>query len=180
MSAGAITIGEAARATGVSAKMIRYYEETGLLAPAGRTAAGYRLYTGADLHALRFVRRARDLGFTMEDIRALLALWHDRSRASAQVRRLALDHVADLRRRIDALDGMARTLEDLAAHCGGDARPDCPILDDLASGRQGMAGKHLAGKGLTGEGLAGECLAGATPRQGERDPEGAPSRRGKR
>lgn len=92
------------------------------------------------------MRRARDLGFTMEDIRALLALWHDRSRASAQVRRLALDHVADLRRRIDALDGMARTLEDLAAHCGGDARPDCPILDDLASGRQGLAGRAWPAK----------------------------------
>ena len=134
MSAGAVTIGEAARATGVSAKMIRYYEETGLIAPAARTASGYRLYAASDLHALRFVRRARDLGFSVEDIRALLALWHDRARASAQVRALALSHVSDLRRRIEALEGMARTLENLAAHCGGDARPDCPILDDLAAG----------------------------------------------
>ncbi|MCJ2047254.1 Cu(I)-responsive transcriptional regulator [Methylobacterium sp. J-078] len=134
MSADAVTIGEAARGTGVSAKMIRYYEETGLIAPAARTASGYRLYAESDLHALRFVRRARDLGFSVEDIRALLALWHDRARASAQVRALALSHVSDLRRRIEALEGMARTLENLAAHCGGDARPDCPILDDLAAG----------------------------------------------
>jgi MerR family copper efflux transcriptional regulator len=134
VSAGAVTIGEAARATGVSAKMIRYYEETGLIAPAARTASGYRLYAEADLPALRFVRRARDLGFSVEDIRALLALWHDRARASAQVRALALSHVSDLRRRIEALEGMARTLENLAAHCVGDARPDCPILDDLAAG----------------------------------------------
>ncbi|WP_431739881.1 MerR family DNA-binding protein [Methylobacterium goesingense] len=147
--------------------MIRYYEETGLLAPAGRTAGGYRLYTAADLHALRFVRRARDLGFTLEDIRALLALWHDRARASAQVRRLALDHVADLRRRIDALEGMARILEDLAAHCGGDARPDCPILDDLAAGRpDAPSGPQDA--------------SAATPRQGEHDPEASPSPRGER
>ncbi|KQP95059.1 hypothetical protein ASF60_02480 [Methylobacterium sp. Leaf113] len=144
MSAEAITIGEAARATGVSAKMIRYYEEIGLLAPTERTASGYRLYAPADLHALRFVRRARDLGFAIDDIRALLGLWHDRSRASAQVRQLALAHVADLRRRIDALAGMARTLEDLAAHCGGDARPDCPILDDLAAGPHDSPGATLA------------------------------------
>ncbi|MCJ2036601.1 Cu(I)-responsive transcriptional regulator [Methylobacterium sp. J-068] len=134
MSGAPVTIGEAARATGVSAKMIRYYEETGLIAPAARTRSGYRLYVASDLHALRFVRRARDLGFAVEDIRALLALWHDRARASAEVRALALAHVTDLRRRIDALEDMARTLEDLAAHCGGDARPDCPILDDLAAG----------------------------------------------
>lgn len=180
MSAGAITIGEAARASGVSAKMIRYYEETGLLAPAGRTAAGYRLYTEADLHALRFVRRARDLGFTLEDIKALLALWHDRTRASAQVRRLALDHVADLRRRIDALDGMARTLEDLAAHCCGDARPDCPILDDLASGPQSAPGATSSPPIAPGATSSQQVAPGATSRQGERAPGAAPSRRGTR
>lgn len=144
-----VTIGEAASATGVSAKMIRYYEETGLLRPPERTGSGYRLYGEADLHTLRFVRRARDLGFTVEGIAELLALWQDRGRASAQVKALALSHVADLRRRIAELEGMARTLSDLAEHCGGDARPDCPILDDLAAGppspgapvRRGPAGR---------------------------------------
>lgn len=132
-ASAAVTIGEAARATGVSAKMIRYYEETGLLGPAARNGSGYRLYDAADLHTLRFVRRARDLGFTVGDIAGLLALWRDRNRASAQVKALALDHVAGLRRRIAELESMARTLSDLAEHCGGDARPDCPILDDLAA-----------------------------------------------
>ena len=137
MSAAAyrtVTIGEAARLTGVSAKMIRYYEETGLLAPAGRTESGYRLYGEADLHALRFVRRARDLGFAMPEIVELLALWRDRSRASAGVKAVALAHVADLRRRIAELESMARTLGDLAQRCCGDDRPACPILDDLAAG----------------------------------------------
>ncbi|MGU3540215.1 Cu(I)-responsive transcriptional regulator [Methylobacterium sp. A54F] len=133
MSGPAVTIGEAARATGVSAKMIRYYEETGLLPPATRTASGYRLYGEAELHALRFVRRARDLGFSVEAIGDLLALWRDRDRSSAQVKAIALDHVAGLEARIRALQGMVRTLTGLAEHCSGDARPDCPILDDLAS-----------------------------------------------
>ncbi|MCJ2129009.1 Cu(I)-responsive transcriptional regulator [Methylobacterium sp. E-045] len=131
---GAVTIGGAAKATGVSAKMIRYYEETGLLPPADRTASGYRLYGEEDLHTLRFVRRSRDLGFSVEDIAGLLALWQDRRRASAQVKALALHHVADLRRRIAELEAMARTLASLADHCSGDSRPDCPILDDLAAG----------------------------------------------
>ncbi|GJE15498.1 Cu(I)-responsive transcriptional regulator [Methylobacterium marchantiae] len=131
---GPVTIGEAARATGVSAKMIRYYEETGLLPPAGRTESGYRLYGDEDLHSLRFVRRARDLGFSVEDIAGLLALWHDRARASSEVKAMALHHVADLRRRIAELEAMARTLASLADHCSGDTRPDCPILDDLAAG----------------------------------------------
>ena len=129
---GPITIGQAARATGVSAKMIRYYEETGLLGPAERTASGYRLYGEADPYALRFVRRGRDLGFSMSEIAELLALWRDQSRASGDVKAVALAHVADLRRRIADLEGMARTLSDLAARCCGDDRPDCPILADLA------------------------------------------------
>ncbi|BBK41409.1 Cu(I)-responsive transcriptional regulator [Allostella vacuolata] len=128
-----MTIGEAAAATGVSAKMIRYYEEIGLVPAAGRTAAGYRVYGPHDVHTLRFVRRARDLGFAVDRIAALLALWRDRSRASADVRRLAVDQAALLRRRIDELQSMVRTLEHLAEHCHGDARPDCPILDDLAA-----------------------------------------------
>ncbi|GLS46724.1 Cu(I)-responsive transcriptional regulator [Methylobacterium brachythecii] len=134
MSAQSVTIGEAARATGVSAKMIRYYEETGLLGAAERTASGYRVYSESELHALRFVRRARDLGFSMTEIAELLALWHDRSRASAGVKAVAQAHVADLRRRIAELESMARTLTDLAERCCGDSRPDCPILDDLAAG----------------------------------------------
>lgn len=130
---GSVTIGEAAKATGVSAKMIRYYEETGLLPPADRTASGYRLYAENDLHTLRFVRRSRDLGFSVEDIAGLLALWQDRGRASAQVKALAVQHLTDLRRRIAELEAMARTLTSLADHCSGDSRPDCPILDDLAA-----------------------------------------------
>ncbi|MHC2104856.1 Cu(I)-responsive transcriptional regulator [Methylobacterium sp.] len=133
MSAGPITIGEAARRTGVSAKMIRWYEATGLLPPATRSEAGYRHYDDADLHTLRFVRRARDLGFSVEAIADLLALWRDRARPSAGVKAIAEEQIADLRRRIGELEGMARTLERLAESCCGDARPDCPILDDLAT-----------------------------------------------
>lgn len=133
MSEQRVTIGEAARLTGVSAKMIRWYEETGLLAPAARLESGYRTYGEADIHTLRFVRRARDLGFSVEAIADLLALWRDRGRPSAGVKAIALEQIAVLRQRITELEGMARTLEHLAATCGGDARPDCPILDDLAA-----------------------------------------------
>ena len=129
---GSVTIGEAARLTGVSAKMIRYYESIGLLRAATRSEAGYRHYGEADLHTLRFVRRARDLGFGMEDISGLLALWQDKSRASAQVKAIALGHVATLDRRIAELEAMSRTLKRLAQTCCGNNRPDCPILDDLA------------------------------------------------
>ncbi len=127
-----MNIGEAAKQSAVSAKMIRHYESLGLLPPVARTAAGYRQYDAAAVHALRFIRRARDLGFGMSEIEALLALWHDRRRASAQVKRIALGHAADLQRRIEAMQAMQRTLEHLAHGCAGDARPDCPILDDLA------------------------------------------------
>ena len=130
--AGLLNIGDAAKASGVSAKMIRHYESLGLLREAQRTAAGYRVYDETDVHTLRFIRRARDLGFPIEEIGRLLALWHDRGRASADVRKVAQQHIADLDRRIAELQEMRRTLEHLVHHCRGDQRPDCPILDDLA------------------------------------------------
>jgi MerR family transcriptional regulator, copper efflux regulator len=128
----ALNIGAAARASGVSAKMIRHYEENGFIPKAGRTAAGYRIYRDADVHVLRFIRRARDLGFSLKEIQALLGLWNNRRRASADVKRLATRHVADLDAKIAEMQAMRRTLVDLAHHCHGDHRPDCPILDDLA------------------------------------------------
>jgi len=129
-----MNIGKAAAASGVSAKMIRYYESIDLLAAARRTEAGYRFYTDEDVHVLRFIRRARDLGFSLADIAELLALWRDQGRASADVKRIALGHVAALERKIAELQGMVDTLRTLAAHCHGDARPDCPILTDLDAG----------------------------------------------
>jgi len=135
--AGLYNIGEAARHTGVSAKMIRYYESLGLLKAAKRTAAGYRIYDDRDLHTLRFVRRARDLGFAIEEIERLLGLWQNRRRSSADVRQVAQAHLVDLDRRIEELQAMRRSLERLIEHCHGDHRPDCPILDDLAGGTAG-------------------------------------------
>jgi Cu(I)-responsive transcriptional regulator len=125
-------IGEAAGLSGVSAKMIRHYETTGLIPPAARTLAGYRLYSEADVHRLRFIKRARSLGFSMRQIETLLALWSDRSRASAEVKRLALQHADELGARIAEMQAMQRTLQGLASRCHGDDRPDCPILDDLS------------------------------------------------
>lgn len=130
-----MNIGEAARQTGISAKMIRYYEQIGLIGDAGRTAAGYRVYAPSDLNTLRFIRRARDLGFSVEQMGDLLALWRDRSRASADVKAIALSHIAALERKAQALHEMSETLRHLAAHCHGDSRPDCPILSDFAAGR---------------------------------------------
>lgn len=127
-----MNIGQAARASGVSAKMIRYYESIGLIAAGARTAAGYRIYQEPQVHALRFVRQARRLGFAIEDIRKLLALWLDRRRASAEVKTIALARVAELDQRIGELTAMRDTLAHLAAHCRGDARPDCPIIEGLA------------------------------------------------
>jgi Cu(I)-responsive transcriptional regulator len=131
-SAGAlVTIHEASLATGVSAKMIRHYESIGLIAPPKRTENRYRHYAARDLHELGFIRRARDLGFSIEDIRHLLALWRDRSRSSAEVKSIALRHIAALEEKAAALHAMSETLRHLAAHCHGDHRPDCPILDAL-------------------------------------------------
>ena len=126
-----MNIGQAATATGISAKMIRYYESIGLIDAAGRTDAGYRVYTDHDLHTLRFIRRARDLGFSVEVMRDLLALWRDRGRASADVKRVALQHVQELERKAAELQQMADTLKHLAHHCHGNDRPDCPIIAEL-------------------------------------------------
>lgn len=127
-----MNIGEASRASRVSAKMIRHYESLGLLPKVPRTESGYRQYDDATVHTLRFIRRARDLGFSLPEIATLLGLWRNRRRASADVKRIALTHVSDLQRRIDEMQSMQRTLKHLAHCCAGDARPDCPILDDLA------------------------------------------------
>ena len=130
--AGFYHIGEAAKASGVSSKMIRHYESLGLLKQPKRTDGGYRIYDDGDVHTLRFVRRARDLGFSVKEIERLLGLWQNRRRASANVKRIAQQHITDLDRKIDELQSMRRTLEQLIHDCHGDLRPDCPILDDLA------------------------------------------------
>ncbi|WP_296749401.1 Cu(I)-responsive transcriptional regulator [Thiobacillus sp.] len=127
-----MNIGDAARASGVSAKMIRHYERSGLIRTSSRTQAGYRQYRERDVHLLRFVRRARDLGFSLDQIGQLLSLWDDPGRASADVKRLAEAHIADLDARIAALTEMRTTLEALAQACHGDHRPDCPILQGIA------------------------------------------------
>lgn len=145
-AAGAVAplnISEAAAQSGVSAKMIRHYEDIGLMPKVARTMAGYRIYREADIHVLRFIRRARDLGFTIKEIETLLGLWNNRRRASADVKKLALKHIADLDARITEMQGMRQALHRLADCCHGDGRPDCPILDDLASTPPG-AGKTPA------------------------------------
>lgn len=129
-----MNIGEASKASGISAKMIRYYESISLVPRAGRTGSGYRDYGAADVHRLRFIRRARDLGFSFEQVRELLKLWSDRKRSSASVKKLALVHIEELEVRAQELDVMIKTLRDLAQACGGDQRPDCPIIDDLEAG----------------------------------------------
>lgn len=128
-------IGEAAAASGVSAKMIRHYEGIALLPPAARTDAGYRQYTASDVHTLRFIRRARDLGFSLNEIRDLLGLWQDRGRPSRQVKALAQAHIADLDRRARELLDMKAALEHLVKGCRGDDRPECPILQGLGADR---------------------------------------------
>jgi MerR family copper efflux transcriptional regulator len=129
---GLHNIGEAAQLSGVSAKMIRHYESIDLIPPAGRSIAGYRLYSDSDLHRLRFIKRSRSLGFSIKQIETLLGLWNNRSRESSEVKRLALSHAAELADKIREMQTMQRTLEQLALRCHGDDRPDCPILEDLA------------------------------------------------
>jgi Cu(I)-responsive transcriptional regulator len=130
---GLSNIGAAAERAGVSAKMIRHYEDIGLMPKVGRTRAGYRIYRQSDIHVLRFIRRSRDLGFTIKEIQTLLGLWNNRRRASGDVKKLALKHIADLDARIAEMQGMRQALHQLANCCHGDSRPDCPILDDLAA-----------------------------------------------
>jgi MerR family transcriptional regulator, copper efflux regulator len=127
-----VNIGAAARLSGVSAKMVRHYESLGLLPAVQRTDAGYRQYSEAEVHTLRFIKRSRELGFSMDEIAELASLWHNRRRASASVRRIAQKHSQDLAQRIEAMQAMQRTLDHLIHCCHGDERPDCPILDDLA------------------------------------------------
>jgi len=131
-----VNIGQAAKASGVSAKMIRYYEQTGLIPAAGRTAAGYRDYSDTDVHMLRFIRRARDLGFSIGEINALLGLWRDESRQSAEVKRVAEAHVQELEAKIRSLQDMVHTLKALITSCRGDDRPHCPILKRLETDPQ--------------------------------------------
>ena len=129
---GPMNIGQAARASGVSARMIRHYEAVGLLSEAARSGAGYRVYSDRDVHTLRFIRQSRELGFPIEQIRELLALWQNRRRPSRQVKALAQVHLQELEQKLRELQAMKASLEHLVSCCSGDDRPDCPILDGLA------------------------------------------------
>ncbi|MEG2880387.1 MAG: Cu(I)-responsive transcriptional regulator [Comamonas sp.] len=128
-----VAIGEAARRAGVSARMLRHYESLGLLPQVARSESGYRQYSAADVHVLRFIRRSRDLGFSIEEITTLLGLWQDQERTSASVKQIAQAHIDSLSERIAAMQAMQRSLQTLVQCCHGDDRPDCPILDDLAA-----------------------------------------------
>jgi MerR family gold-responsive transcriptional activator of gol and ges genes len=128
-----MNIGEAAKHSGVSAKMIRHYEEIGLIPRAARTYSGYRTYAGKDVHTLRFIRQARSLGFSIKQIEQLLGLWRNQRRPSSKVKALAQEHMTELDARIAELQAMKRTLQALSTHCHGDDRPECPILDGLAA-----------------------------------------------
>lgn len=130
-----MNIGEVATQAGVPAKTIRYYESVGLIPAAARRDNGYRSYSGTDLHTLRFIHRARELGFSVAEVEDLLALWRNKRRKSEAVKAIALGKIAEIERKIAALETMKRTIRHLTAHCHGDARPDCPILDDLAGER---------------------------------------------
>lgn len=158
-----MNIGQAAQASGVTAKMIRYYESIGLMPPSPRSEAGYRRYGEQDLHLLRFIRQARRLGFGIDQIRQLLALWQDRDRSSAQVKALAQSHVDELNQRIGELVAMRDTLSHLAMHCHGDDRPECPILEGIAAAELPChAGESVA---PAPERSVGAAASGATPQQ---------------
>lgn len=138
-----MNIGHAAKKSGVPAKTIRYYEEIGLIPAAGRTASGYRDYGESEVETLKFVNRARSLGFSVNDVGDLLALWRDRGRASADVRRIAQGHVLAVERKIAELQAIKQTLEGLIHRCHGDDRPDCPIIEELAPACCGGGGQGL-------------------------------------
>lgn len=139
MNATAVNISQAAKATGLTPRMIRHYESIGLLAGTARTAAGYRLFNDQDLHTLRFIQRARSLGFSIDQISQLLALWQDRERSSAVVKELARQHLRELEEKISGLQAMHDSLSQLASCCLGDERPDCPILERLADSEQPLS-----------------------------------------
>ncbi|MCC7482136.1 MAG: Cu(I)-responsive transcriptional regulator [Hyphomicrobiales bacterium] len=147
-----MNIGEASAASGVSSKMIRYYEDIGLLRPAARNAAGYRVYSQTNVHELNFVRRARDLGFTIEQIAELVGLWRDSGRASADVKRIAVEHIQVLETKLTEIQEMTAALKHLVSHCHGNHRPDCPIIEELAASgtvSRGVASRSsLLGKGF--------------------------------
>lgn len=132
LQAWPVNIGQAASLSGVSPKMVRHYESLGLLTEVPRTDSGYRQYNEVDVHTLRFIKRSRDLGFSMAEIAELVSLWHNRRRTSASVKRIAQKHADELAARIEEMQAMQRTLQHLIHCCQGDGRPDCPILDDLA------------------------------------------------
>jgi len=141
-----MNIGQAASASGVSAKMIRHYEAVGLLAPAARTESGYRQYADADVHTLRFILHSRDLGFSIPEIGELLGLWQNRLRPSRQVKALAQAHIQELERKAQELLAMKATLEHLVHCCHGDDRPDCPILESLAADEPAAASVARSGQ----------------------------------
>lgn len=149
-----MNIGNASKATGVSAKMIRYYEQIGLIPAADRRASGYRDYADTDIHMLRFIRRARDLGFSVAEIGDLLGLWRDKSRQSAEVKRLAQDHIIALEQKIRDLQDMADTLRTLVNACHGDHRPHCPILERLETEDVGLPYPRKAGPKRPSRGLS--------------------------
>jgi MerR family transcriptional regulator, copper efflux regulator len=165
MTGTTLTIGEVARQTGMPSKTIRYYEEIRLIEPAARADNGYRVYDQRSVETLRFVKRARDLGFSIDEVSGLLALWRDTDRRSADVKALALDHIARVERKIAELQSLRRSLLHVAEHCHGDDRPDCPILDDLA-GVPGDEPDAVSG---------GAPRAASGPRTGRAHPAAPPS-----
>jgi MerR family copper efflux transcriptional regulator len=128
-----MNIGEASKISGMSSKLIRHYESIGIIPKASRSEAGYRTYTEIDVHILSFVKRSRTLGFSMKEIKKLVSLWRNKARASSEVKNLAIKHIEEMEQKILELQAMVKTLKHLAKNCRGDGRPDCPILNDLAS-----------------------------------------------